>query len=154
VGLRISNKKEFPPKYRENILNAEQTYINGDPNKGVANIMDQIEALTRIIAIKAKTLRLFGSNPPNETQINTMSWAILLKKMETDIDRSAPSKCHDLHETLLAKIRGFTEQRNQSAHVPKNRAELLERDRTLRTRMEYATDSFRELLMASRKLHL
>jgi hypothetical protein len=154
VGLRLSNKKEFPAKYRGKVLDAEQTYLSGDPNKGVANIMDEIESLTRQIAQKALALSLWGASPPTGRQIAKDPWATLLKRMEVALDRSAGSPCRDLKDPLISRIRGFTDQRNQSAHSPKSRSELLERDRKLRTRMEYAGDVLLELAKAAKPLRI
>lgn len=157
TGLRTYIPSEFPPKFRENLKGAESTFLNGNPHKGCGELYDLIEDLCRKVGDRAdkkgywKTVKS-GTKIP-KINFDTKSWALVVKHLESHLDIKK-CNCPKLKDTLLARIRGLTQHRNDSGHKPKNLSQLKQRDQELRTRFETARDTLRDLINATKPLHL
>lgn len=149
TGLRAVKVSDFPARYRGDLRTAYDTFVSGDPSKGCSRVYDEIESLTRRILKKANTKgfirRPIGFDPDTE------SWSNVLAFLKANFDRTAAA-CPGLSETLLSRIQGLTEYRNEAGHKPKSLRRLIERDRKLRTRFESAIDELQALVDASKAL--
>ncbi len=150
TGLRSIKYSDYPARYREELRQAYDTFVGGNPSKGCSIIYDEIESLTRRVLKKAASRpnclrRAVGFNPDTE------SWSNILSFLRTNFDRSA-SGCPNFSDTLLSRLQGLTEYRNESGHKPKSQKKLIERDRRLRTRFEAALDELQALIHATRQL--
>jgi hypothetical protein len=157
TGLRRVNPKDFPPKYRFAVNEAETIFHDGHPHKACSILFDEIESLTRKIAEKTfkngnwKTLGPGrGGRAPRFYKGN---WAVLLDQLIKELNVKACG-CPDLNTTLLSRILGMTPHRNDSGHKPKSQADLQRRDKELRTRFEHAYDALRDLVKASKPLRV
>ncbi len=146
--LRAFDKSTFPKKYRDSIKNAEEVFKSGEPNKACSIVYDEIESLSRKLAIKLQTLNLLNQ-VRNINDYKTMQWATMLDFLQNNIKRNDP-KCVLLTKPLISKLHGITAYRNESGHKPGSQKKLIERDRQLRTRLESAMDIFLELIQASK----
>ncbi len=155
TGLRSFDKTQFPHKYRQAIVNAEETFKNGDPNKACSSIYDEIEALTRKIAIKSYNSGKWKTTLQDPSILEErMAWAKLIEHLRDNINRLQPSPYACLKDALISSIHGLTPLRNQSSHKAKSKKKLQTRDLQLRTRMESAIDILQELIKATNKLHI
>ena len=71
--------------------------------------------------------------------------------MERQLD---PNKCRLFKDNILHRILGVTPFRNQVVHVPGTTAELVKRDKMLRTRFEDAANLLLELLTLAKPLKI
>jgi hypothetical protein len=157
TGLRRVDPKEFPPKYRSAILEAEKTFQDGHPQKGCAAIFDELEAVTRKVAEKTyrkgawKNLKPGGTGTPPD--FNRQNWMSLLQQLMKELDPTVCG-CPQLNSALLSRIIGITPHRNDSGHKPRTVAARQKRDNELRTRFEHAYDALRDTLKAAKPLHI
>ncbi|HEX7330309.1 MAG TPA: hypothetical protein VF290_02350 [Pyrinomonadaceae bacterium] len=151
AGLRPIDLQAFPPKYRAPLSDAANTFHNGNPAKGCSMIYDEIEALTRRIASKTQKKGCWKTIP--KLKIDKDPWANVLEAMMDQLNASACS-CPELKKIFLAKILGITSLRNETGHKIQRRADLVKRDKRLRTRFEEATDLLLDLINASKPLHV
>jgi hypothetical protein len=149
AGVRDVDSRKFPPRYRQPLQQAYEAFRNGEPPKACAIVYDELEATCRQLAKKAVKMRLYTTS----LDIDSAAWASLLRNMDKHLKRSDPV-AQKITETLIARIIGITPHRNESGHKPKTMAELLKRDRQLRTRFETAVDLLSDLVEAARPFRL
>jgi hypothetical protein len=147
AGLRAIKVSEFPSGYRASLRSAHDTFTRGNPAKGSSEIYDELEALTRRIAVKAATISK-GLKKQLDQKVEKAPWAAVLEHLRDDLN-SSTCCCPDLNKTLINRIHGITEYRNATGHKPKSVQDLLKRDRQLRTRFESAVDELQSLILAS-----
>lgn len=156
TGLRRVSENNFPKKYRQGVSDAAATFLNGNPAKGCSAIYDEIEALTRRLAIETKSRgwwRNKSNGRPSSINLNTGSWSRVFDDM-TECLQLSRCNCPLLRSALLSQVAGVIPQRNTTGHKPKNPDELKQRDSRLRTWFETAVDIFSDLLQATRPLRL
>ncbi len=153
TGLRMFDKSTFPRKYRENIKISEEVYRT-DPNKACSLIYDEIEALTRKIAVKTHQLNLWRTPLADINRLYKMPWSSVIDEFQKNVDRQGGTLCAPFTNTLLAKVLGVTTYRNESGHRPASKSALITRDTQLRTRMESAVDLLLELVNAAKVLRI
>jgi hypothetical protein len=149
--MRPQDPKGFPRKYRGDLVQAHQTYLQGDPVKGCLGIYEMIESLTRTIA---KNLHNQGAiapwasnNPPN---FEKDPWFSLADTIYRNLNFN---NADSLTKPLWAQVIAVTKPRNEVAH-PRTIAERVKRDKELRTRFETAGDLLRNLIEATPTLGL
>lgn len=154
-GLRKFDKSVFQKKYRQVVAQAEETFRKGNPNDACSCIYDEIEALTRKIALRAQRKGDFTTPIADPDSLSERKpWARVVNLIDTNINRRRGICYRGLTNALLARIRGIVTYRNQSGHRPSSRRTLITRDQRLRTRMESAVDLFWELTNATKSLRL
>lgn len=153
-GLRRVQLANFPAKYREPLFQAQQTFLDGDPVKGCAGVYDELENLSRRVAIKAND-KGFWHDPAKVPNVNfeTHSWAKLLEILKDHLNRQAAG-CANLNDALYYRILGVTAHRNDAGHKPNSVARRKKRDAELRTRFEHATDMLLDLTKAASPLRV
>jgi len=150
AGLRSPNLQEYPAKYRAPLSDAAHTFRNGSPSKGCSEVYDEIEALSRRIALKTQA-KSWWKIPP-KVKLNTGPWAKVIEEM---MEKLNYSKCPPkLKKTLLARVLGITPHRNDTGHKINTKAARIKRDTQLRTRFEAATDLLQDLIEASKPLYV
>lgn len=154
AAVRPVQADRFPRKYRYHLSQAETTFKQGNPSKGCSMVYDEMEAVFRKVAKRTRDTALWrplrqGERAPRISR--TVPWA---KVVEAVMDHLDPAKCNCLGRPLMARILGVTPHRNDTAHKPANREELVRRDRELRTRFENAVDLLFDLVDAVRPLHV
>lgn len=158
TGLRRSNKKNFPSKYREQLVDAENTFLNGNPNKGCAMVYDEIESLTRRIAIKTEKKGYWRKSLTKPRDLEAkMPWKSVTEGLIANLDLpTAKVNGHNLDSlpNVLNQVLGTVPDRNASSHKPRSLRALCARDTRLRTRMEGAIDTLEDLITASRCLRV
>lgn len=147
TGLRSFDLGAYPPKYRNSIKGAIETFKLGNPPKACALIYDEIEALTRKIAIKAQKIP-GGVLKAATLKLETDPWHNVITYLQTNASPSG-LKCPDLKTTIFNRLIGTTPHRNDTGHKPRSTQKLIERDQELRTRFESAVDDLRTLIRAS-----
>jgi hypothetical protein len=154
-GARRIEKKNFPSKYRLALTRAENTFRQGNPVKGSAEIYDVIEALTRRIAKKTLAKGYWKatktSQPIPNVDLKKGPWAGVVRTL---MDQLHPKHPPEIPEALLARVLGITQHRNDAGHDPDSRPALIRRDREQRTRFETATDLLMDLINASKSLRI
>lgn len=149
TGLRSPTLSAYPASYRQALVDATATFTNGNPNKGCADVYDEIENLCRKIGLRASKNKLL---PVNQPDWKKAPFATIVEYLSAHLKPTAAS-CPELKKTLWSRIHGITEYRNQSGHKAiTSWTELSQRDATLRTRFESACDILFELATASRPL--
>jgi hypothetical protein len=151
TGLRPVDLQAFPPRYRPALSDAANTFSNGNPVKGCAMVYDEIEDLSRRIAKKTQ-VKGFWKNVPT-LNLDKTPWANVMETVMEQLNFSA-CRCPKLKKPLLARVLGITAHRNETGHKVTRRADLVKRDRRLRTRFEDASDLLSDLIDASRPLHV
>lgn len=151
--VRPIEPKQFPPKYREALAKAENTFRCASPDKGCAMLFDEMEALFRQVAIKLNEKKLWMSKKKISFDYENGPWASLVELVQKNVDRNR-SKCPELKAAFLSRVHGLTSYRNDSGHKPGNQAALIKRDRELRTRFETATDTLLDLINHTKPLHV
>jgi hypothetical protein len=151
TGVRPIDVRSFPKKYRQNLTDGEETFRGGNPSKACTMIFDEIEALFRKFARKAKSKGWWPNRA--KLKIEKAPWAKIITDIDKNLDRKACG-CPKLTPAFLARIHGVTPFRNESSHKPANARQLKKRDQELRTRFESGIDLFRDLVEATKKLHL
>jgi hypothetical protein len=150
AGVHPIPKKDFPDKYRYRLSQAEGTFRDGNPVKACDDIFAVIEALSRNIAKKTfdKGLWRAHSNPP---RFHKDPWESVLNALIRNLDTN---RCRLFGQNILHRVLGVTALRNEVVHDPTTRAELIRRDRRLRTRFEDATNLLLDLITAAKPLKL
>ena len=151
-GLRAFSLQVFPPKYREPLKQAIETFKSGNPAKGCSEVYDEIEQLTRRIGRKCEGIpgALKQTGKINWEQGN---WAPVLEFLKSNVDKAA-IKCPHLNSQLVSRLIGMTEYRNETGHKPSSLQKKIERDKQLRTRFESAMDELGYWIEASRPLRV
>lgn len=156
-GLRGIKASEFTGKLRIPVKDAETTFRNGDPNKGCSNVYDEIEDLTRRVAIRVHKKGYVTKQLPNPEDLSgKMPWASILTYLRANLSREAAKadgrNLDQLTDVMLNRLIGITAYRNDSNHKPRSMRALRERDSRLRTRMEDAVDALKDLSNATKSL--
>lgn len=154
AAVRRIDRPSLAKKYRQAFVDAEATFLNGDPSKGCSRVYDELEALTRKFATRAAKLGWWN---PGSMKIDTGPWAKVLAGMIRDFSGrlgDVRGRCPGFELHLLNGILGVTGHRNDSGHKPRSRKALMTRDAQLRTRFEHATDLFVALQNSTRPLRL
>ncbi len=131
AGFRRPNPKQFPARFRGALSQAMDTFLGGDPTKGCHNIYDEIEALTRKLAIRAWRKGFMpGGGPKNPTPLDFSKapWKNVLEHLRKHLDYT---KVPGLNDLLLARLIGLTPYRNDTGHKVSKRSDLMQRDRKL-----------------------
>ena len=122
--------------------------------KGCSLLYDEIEEVVRKIAKKTHQKGFWfapkSGSKPMRLKFETHPWEKLMSILMQNLD---PQKCKFLGPSLLGRVLGITQHRNDSAHK-KTLAAMKKRDRELRTRFESATDILFDLVVAAKPLHL
>ena len=152
-SVRRVDSKQFAKKRRQAVLDAESTFLGGDPVKGCLRVYEQVESLSRGLAEKAQQRGWWS--PPAKLKISKGPWATVMQELIKGVNVSLlRGACPNIDESLLNRIAGLTDPRNQFAHQPRNRAALIKRDRRLRTYYEHAIDVLEELDRGVRRLRI
>jgi hypothetical protein len=139
-GYRL-DRLRFPAKYRSLLADAENTYRDGSPAKGCGLIYDEIEDLTRKLAIATHKKGMWRTAPTLNLQ--TGPWHKVMEQFERNLIKA---RYRALTGTLLHRIMGITGHRNESGHKPSSAAQRVRRDAELRTRFESAIDLLYEIV--------
>lgn len=154
AAVRRIDRPSIARKYRQAFVDAESTFLNGDPAKGCSRVYDELEALSRKLGVKAANLGWWN---PGTLNVDTGPWSRVLTGMiggfTTNI-ADVRGRCPTFELSLLNGISGVTGHRNDSGHKPRSRRALMTRDAQLRTRFEHATDLFVALQKATGRLRL
>jgi hypothetical protein len=151
TGLRRLAPKRFPARYQHALIDAEETFLNGDPAKGCSRIYDEIEALSRRLAARVAARGLLRPSARAQPNFEKAPWKTVLEHLRTHLNyRALPS----IHDQLLSRVIGLTDSRNQTGHKVTRRQDLMRRDSQLRTRFEDAVDVMEALVSATRGLRL
>lgn len=156
-GVRPPDLKAYPAKYRHALSDALSTFHSGNPSKSCSVVFDEIESLTRRIAVRAlkrgcwKRLPAGVSEPKMRPSKDT--WASIVRTLLDHFNTSAAG-VPEISDALLARVLGMTAHRNDSGHKPSNMRRLRRRDTELRTRFESACDLLLELIQAARPLRI
>ena len=154
AGVRSCDLTLVPRRYRHALTSAEQAFKNGTPVEGCKKVYEEIEAFSRRLAKATlhKGLWMGEGRPPRFFRDN---WATVMQAWERRIDAQQTRRvCPKLTTVFIARIVGSTPYRNLTAHKPNTRAELVERDKQLRTRFEDACDLFGALVEAAKPLRI
>ena len=155
TGLRNFDMKGYPAKLRQAIQKAVATFKNGEPNKACSSVYDEVEALSRQIALHCKRNGYLSHSIGSENKIlRKTGWATLMDTLRRNLDRSNQIVRSALPAQLIAAVYSITPHRNQSGHKPSTRSVLKSRDARLRTRMENAVDLLLELVTAAKAIGL
>jgi hypothetical protein len=154
-GLRKIDRAAFPPKYREALVNAEHTFLHGNPAKGCAQVYDELEGLSRRLAKLTYGRGLWKTKNPSSTPLaldfEKAPWASVMKALLANHDRSS---LPTVTEPLIHGILAMTAHRNDTGHKIKRQRDLVKRDKQLRTRFEHAVDLFRDLVVAAKPFRI
>lgn len=152
ASVRRVDPKRYSTKRRQAVVDAQATFLNGDPVKGCSRIYDEIESLSRALAKKAADK---GWWPPSG-DLDTKAWARLMDTLIDDVDMAALRRASNrkVDRALLNRVRALTPHRNEAGHKPRNRVALIRRDSQLRTRFEHASDVLADLDAGLRSLRL
>jgi hypothetical protein len=154
TGVRPIEKDAFPAKYRGVLASAEETYRQGTPDKACALIYDELESLTRKIAKKTSSQRVWKQTPPSSVDLDRHDWGKVISLLETNLPRTKGHPCEKLTTALWSRLHGVTSLRNSTGHKPRNTKDLVRRNRTLRTQFESAIDLLEDLVEGSKKLRI
>ncbi len=149
TALRRLELNRFPQRYRQALLDAEDTFLNGDPVKGCSRIFDEIEEFTRRLGVKALKKGLLNASAKAVAKPNFAKdpWKGLLEYLKKHLNYGAFAA---LSDQLISRIIGLTPYRNQTGHKVSRRQDLIRRDRQLRTRFEDAVDALEDLVIATK----
>jgi len=151
ASLRPFAPKDFPPKYRQEIDTALNTFLNGNPPQGCQTLYSEIESLTRRIAAKVDRKSYWKNANKPRMNLDRDPWAHVVAELRDEFDNRT-ANCPDLSKALWNRVAGITGHRNDTGHKPKDRAARMRRDRQLRTRFEAAMDILAELISAGKPL--
>ncbi|MDB5821357.1 MAG: hypothetical protein JWR21_61 [Herminiimonas sp.] len=150
-GLRSFDLRiDFPPKYRQKLQEAVETFKGGNPAKAVGDVYDELEQLTRRIGQKCETIA-GALKKPAQQDWEKGNWNPMLEFLKSNIDKTV-TRCPLLTGQLFNRLIGLTEHRNDSAHKPNSIEKLIARDQQLRTRFETAMDELKNWIEASKPL--
>jgi hypothetical protein len=147
-GVRKIVPKEFPPKYRQALNEAESTFYT-NPAKGCLVVYEEIESLSRRVA--SKTLKVGLWTTGRKWRLEKDPWASILKEMLQTFPATT-NPAPDVTPALLGRLLGITAHRNDVGHKPKSRTDLIKRNKELRTRFESAVDLLRDFQKAAKPL--
>jgi hypothetical protein len=150
-GLRAFELGRFPRKYRSALGSAIATFKQGNPEKGCAQVYDEIEALTRRVLGRCSKVRK-GLRRKPDFNVESAPWMTVLEFLKSHADRTR-IKCPELTPALLNRLIAITPHRNDAGHKPGSLEKLILRDRQLRTRFETAVDDLQALIEAVQPLH-
>ena len=145
-GVRSIDLKPYTPARKDALRQAEATFRNGNPVKGCQSVCEELEALTRVFAQRARADGWLRTLPPGVKKtrplnFETGAWAKVLELLANDLDVTmVRKKSIQFTPTLITKARALTDIRNMTSHKPGSLKELMERDRKLRTAFENACD--------------
>lgn len=142
-GARLDVKR-FPKRLRETMSEAENVFRAGSPPKACSVIYDEIEAASRSLAERTFQ-KGFWKNPPAKPRFNKVPWVRVMDELTQQLDYK---RCPQVSKTLLARVLGITEHRNESGHKPHNGSARIKRDQELRTRFEAAADLLFDVVSA------
>lgn len=151
TGVRSINVLSFSPKYRQTLMQTEQTFRDGNPVKACSMIYDELEALFRKFAEKAAS-KVWWPNKPG-FKIEKDSWASIVTDLDKHLNRTACA-CPELTPAFIARIHGVIPFRNDTGHKLSSAKALIKRDQELRTRFESAVDLFGDFVNATKRLKL
>lgn len=151
-GLRGFNLQSFPPKFREPLKQAIETFKSGNPAKGCGDVYDEIEQITRRIGRKCEGI------PGALKKVGVIdwekgNWATVLEFLKANLEKGTVA-CPQLNNQLFSRLIGMTEYRNEAGHKPSSLQKKIDRDKQLRTRFESAMDELKSLIEASRPLRI
>lgn len=152
TGLREFRLSEYPAKYRAALRGAIDTFRQGNPAKGCAQVYDELERLTRKVGRKSMQIP-GGLKKAPAFDWDRESWANVLEFLRANVQAGALN-CPDLKPILFTRLMGMTEYRNDTGHKPASISKLIERDKQLRTRFESAMDELAQLIKAASPLRL
>jgi hypothetical protein len=145
-GLRKTNLKVVPKKWRESIKNAEDAFLRGSPSQGCQQVCQCLEAVTRRFAQHSYAEKWWKANA-NQTKNFSVkyftldSWAPMLETLDERIDQAkVKAKCPHFKKSQIAGARQCTDWRNSVSHTPRSLKQLQERDAKLRTVFEVTRD--------------
>jgi hypothetical protein len=149
MGLTPVEVKQFPPKYRQTLHDAEQQFRGGDPVKASAMVFELAEAHTRKLAKKASKRGWWHKPPAASLNLDSCSWANILKHLQNYFDQTKAGfpKCTDV---FFGSLLGLTIHRNDSNHPPKDFKARLKRDQEQRTRFENGCNVLRDFVEATK----
>ncbi|WP_129778918.1 hypothetical protein [Peristeroidobacter soli] len=144
-GLKKTTLESVPKNRREEVKNAESTFLDGSPGQGCQAISQSLEELTRIFAEHTYSKGLWkhpaGTPALKARFFHTDSWATMLETMEVRIDvGKIKAKVPTFSKQSIVKARGHTDWRNAVSHQPTNFKQRKERDAKLRTMFESTRD--------------
>lgn len=138
----LKNVTEFPKKFRPDLLTAISTYENGDPKKGLSNVCELAEEISRNVA---KTAKARGVIPASNTlDLDNGSWASVLKLM---------IKHNVISDILLSDWVSKTNIRNATNHPAKDFNERSKIHRRFRTNFGACLNSLKDLIDECKKAH-
>jgi len=157
-GVRPLDKKDCPRRYKSSLTNALRTFLNGNPAKGCLDVYEEIEDLTRRIAVRLDKQSLWRTPRKGEKMpslSSPCSWNKTANHIHnwTSFSKLKPL-CPELSKTLIAQLIGITRKRNQTAHKIRKASDLIKRDRKLSTMFEEAVDLLVELHSAAKPLRV
>jgi hypothetical protein len=155
VGVSRPAVKEFPPRYRQAVNGALQTFLDGNPVDGCLDIYKQVEGLTRRLAKRAaKDLawKNLSREPPPKLKWSNANWANIADTLYKRLD-DGKLKCQ-IPLALLGRIVGATDHRNKKGHLPETKAQLMRRDASCRTHFESGAELLKDLIAATKSLSL
>src|SRR5262245_35367801 len=142
---------KYPKKYRAAVTKSLQTFLETDPAAGTAGLYQEIEDVTRKLAVEANKRSFWRALPTGQTAPN-LNWAkdpwqnvgeALVKHL--DLPKLRTLGC-SVTMPMLGRILGLPDLRNLVGHKPKTLAARIQRDSKIRTRFEHAAEALRELL--------
>lgn len=151
TGARPIEARKFPARYRQDLQEAQSTYDGGNPPKACACVYDIIESVTRRLGRYISDKNLWNNQTQIKLKWEKAPWANILDSFLSYFNCNLVN-CPNLTQSLLHRIRGETDLRNQVGHAPRSTRERQERDAELRTRFETATDVLKALLDATRPI--
>ena len=153
AGLRTFNLHDFPPKYREPLKQAIETFKSGNPAKGCSEVYDELEQLTRRLGQKCEGISGALKQQHGKMDWQKTAWMSILEFLNKNLD-SQIIKCPDLTGKVFNRLIGMTDYRNETGHKPSSLAKRIERDRQLRTRFESAMDELKICIAAVKPLRI
>ena len=143
--LRKTDLARVPKRRKEELKNAEATFLSGSPPEGCRMICEELEDVTRAFAEYTYKNGFWtmpaSAKPPSDYFFRTGKWAVMLESLDALIDMKAiRKKCPSFAKPIVAAARSYTDWRNSLSHKPKNAKELKDRDSRLRTMFEATRD--------------
>ncbi|QDK42697.1 hypothetical protein DOM21_14810 [Bacteriovorax stolpii] len=151
AGLRTINPSDFPPKYRAPYQGAVETFKNGNPAKACQAIYEEIEKLTRQIALKSQSKNFFRTGSPAALKFEKDPWFKVTEYLISNLNFTN-ANVKPLSKQILNSIAGITSDRNETGHKPDTLSKLKTRDSKLKTRFESASDILLSLTTACKNL--
>jgi hypothetical protein len=144
ADVRKLDMKNYPSKYKDRLTRAQQTYLQGDPVKGCANIHEVAEEVTRELAKRLHKKNRIAAWVTRTPNFDKDSWYSIANAIynEPSFTNIFPGTQPAVWAALIAQ----TKPRNEVSHPPANPRARAERDRKLRTRFEEAGDTLADVL--------